>query len=110
MARRAVPGHFPAVIEHHAGSGGSGPAGEHPDLVGVGTCVEVAADDNRIAARSDLPHELDQLTHLALADSTGVQRVVKHHRKQLDGPALTVDGDMHDLASADASFGAQCAT
>src|SRR5215471_4633353 len=41
VARRAVPGYFPAVIEHHARSGGGGPAGEHPDLVGVRARVEV---------------------------------------------------------------------
>src|SRR6201987_573170 len=33
VAGRAVAGHFPAVIEHQAGTGGGGAACEHPDLV-----------------------------------------------------------------------------
>src|SRR5437879_540677 len=83
IARGAVPGYLPAVIEHHAGSGGCCAAGEHPDLIGVRTCVEVAADHDRIAPGSGLLHELDQLPDLALADGTAVQRVVEHGREQL---------------------------
>lgn len=108
MTRRAVPGYLPAVIEHHARTGGGGPAGEHPDLIGVRACVEVATDNNRLTAGSDFLHELDQLSHLALTEGAGVQGVVEHHREQLDGPALTVDGDVHDLASAIVVFRAQC--
>jgi hypothetical protein len=33
IAGRAVSGHLPVVVEHQAGTGTGGTAGEHPDLV-----------------------------------------------------------------------------
>src|SRR5439155_19490789 len=109
VAGRAVSRHLPAVIEHQPGTRGGGTAGEHPDLVGIGPGVEIAADDDEIALRSDLADQGRQLSHLGLADAAAIERVTEHHREQLDWPAVAVHGDANDLPITRAVFRAQLA-
>src|SRR5215469_1843632 len=68
VAGRAVPGEFPAVIEDSARTGHCRASGKHSDLVGIRTCIEVTADDDRIARGTDLLNEVNQLFHLSLAN------------------------------------------
>src|SRR6185312_10835116 len=81
VAGRAVSCHLPAVVEHQPGARGGGTAGEHPDLIGIGPGVEIAADDDEIALRSHVGDEGRQLPHLGLADAAAIERVAQYHRE-----------------------------
>src|SRR6266487_6336838 len=109
VAGRAVSRHLPAVVEQQPGTRGGGTAGEHPDLVGIGPGVEIAADDDEIALRSDLADQGRQLSHLGLADAAAIERVTEHHREQLDWPAVAVHGDVNNLPITRAVLRAQLA-
>src|SRR4029079_15341661 len=71
--------------------------GEHYDLIGIGPGVEVTADDDEIALRSDVADKGRQLFDLGLTDAAAIERVVEHHGEHMDCPALAIHNDMNDL-------------
>ncbi len=106
-----VAGDLPGVVEDQARRGRRGPPGEHAELVGVRSGVEIAADHGGMAAAGPLGDELRELAYLRLPCRARVQPVVQHHDEQLERPAIAVDhGEQRGTAAVLVAVAGQSTT
>ena len=90
VARRRVARHLPGVVEDQVRYRGGTTTCEHPDLVRIGPCIEVAAHEGRVGSTGHLGHEPCQLPCLRLASRARPEGVVEHGEKQLDRTPFTI--------------------
>ncbi len=78
MSRCSVAGNFPRVVEDQTRCSRGAASREHSDLIGIGSGIEIATQQYRIAPTGGLRNELGELVDLPLANTAGIEWVIQH--------------------------------